>query len=127
MSTLTLAQRIEAIDGALAGIPHAFGGALALAYYAEPRATIDIDVNVFVPTTSFDEVAEPLVRLGAAADDPSVEARVRRDYWPRTRWLYAIAPAFRGKSANGRRHFRHWTVGGGKCAQATESPGENSG
>ena len=86
MSTLTLAQRIEAIDGALAGIPHAFGGALALAYYAEPRATIDIDVNVFVPTTSFDEVAEPLVRLGAAADDPSVEARVRRDGQVRVLW-----------------------------------------
>jgi len=86
VSTLTLAQRIEAIDGALAGIPHAFGGALALAYYAEPRATIDIDVNVFVPTTSFDEVAEPLVRLGAAADDPSVEARVRRDGQVRVLW-----------------------------------------
>ena len=26
-----------------------FGGALALAYYAEPRGTLDVDVNVFVP------------------------------------------------------------------------------
>jgi hypothetical protein len=32
-----------------AGIPHAFGGAFALAYYAEPRETEDIDVNIFVP------------------------------------------------------------------------------
>lgn len=32
-----------------AGIPHAFGGAFALAYYGAPRPTADIDVNVFVP------------------------------------------------------------------------------
>jgi hypothetical protein len=32
-----------------AGVPHAFGGALALAYWtAEPRGTRDIDCNVFV-------------------------------------------------------------------------------
>ena len=37
------------------GIPHAFGGALALAYYATPRATVDIDVNVFVPVARADE------------------------------------------------------------------------
>ena len=49
MSGLTLAQRVEAIDAALSELPHAFGGALALAYYAEPRSTIDIDVNVFIP------------------------------------------------------------------------------
>ena len=57
--------------------PHAFGGALALAYYAEPRATIDIDLNVFVPADRFPDVAAPLVALGVAADDP--EARRGRD------------------------------------------------
>jgi hypothetical protein len=86
MSPLTLAQRIQAIDTALSGLPHAFGGALALAYYAEPRATIDIDVNVFIPAARFSEVSEPLVGLGAAADDPSVEALVRRDGQVRVMW-----------------------------------------
>jgi hypothetical protein len=33
-----------------AEVPHAFGGAVALSYYAEPRETKDIDVNVFLPT-----------------------------------------------------------------------------
>ena len=28
------------------GIPYAVGGALALAYYAAPRATVDVDINV---------------------------------------------------------------------------------
>lgn len=35
-----------------AAIPHAFGGAIALAYAVpEPRATIDVDLNVFVDTS----------------------------------------------------------------------------
>lgn len=41
-------------------IGHAFGGALALGYVAEPRGTVDIDVNVFVPTARLDEVATAL-------------------------------------------------------------------
>jgi nucleotidyltransferase AbiEii toxin of type IV toxin-antitoxin system len=86
VSTLTLAQRVLAIDGALTDVPHAFGGALALAYYAEPRATIDIDLNVFVPAERFSEVAVPLVQLGAAANDPSIEALVRHDGQVRVMW-----------------------------------------
>jgi hypothetical protein len=31
------------------GVPYAIGGALAYGYWAVPRATLDIDVNVFVP------------------------------------------------------------------------------
>lgn len=86
MSMLTLAQRVLAIEGSLSDVPHAFGGALALAYYAEPRATIDIDLNVFVPAERFSEVAGPLVQLGAAADDPSIAALVRRDGQVRVMW-----------------------------------------
>jgi len=83
---LTLAQRVLAIEDALSGIPHAFGGALALAYYAEPRATIDIDLNVFVPAARFPEVAAPLIQLGAGADDPSIAAIVHRDGQVRVMW-----------------------------------------
>jgi len=59
---------------------------LALAYYAEPRATIDIDLNVFVPAERFSEVAVPLLALGAAVDDPSIAALVRRDGQVRVMW-----------------------------------------
>jgi hypothetical protein len=48
--TATLAEKITEIDVSLdaASVPHAFGGALALAFHVEePRATRDIDVNVF--------------------------------------------------------------------------------
>jgi hypothetical protein len=82
----TLAERIVALDAALTGVPHAFGGALALAYYAEPRATVDIDLNVFVPAERFGDVAGPLSALGAAADDPAVAAIARRDGQVRIMW-----------------------------------------
>lgn len=47
----SLADKIVAIDAALdaGGVPHAFGGALALAWCTQrARGTIDIDVNLFV-------------------------------------------------------------------------------
>ncbi|MFP5255340.1 MAG: nucleotidyl transferase AbiEii/AbiGii toxin family protein [Acidimicrobiia bacterium] len=85
MSGLTLAERVVALHQALADIPHAFGGALALAYYAEPRATVDIDVNVFVPAERFDDVAGPLRELGVTVDDQAAEL-VARDGQARVWW-----------------------------------------
>ncbi len=58
-----LARRLLAIHAAFAtaGIPHAFGGAIALAYCTgEPRGTIDLDVNVFVPHTTPDTALDAL-------------------------------------------------------------------
>lgn len=46
------------------GLVHAFGGALALAYVADPRGTIDVDVNVFSPFDEAPAVLEPLARVG---------------------------------------------------------------
>jgi len=86
LTVRTLAQRVTAIDEALAEIPHAFGGALALAYYAEPRATIDIDLNLFIPATRFDEVAAPLRNLGADVDAPAIAELARRDGQVRVMW-----------------------------------------
>jgi hypothetical protein len=68
-----LPEKVVAIHRGLsaARIPHAIGGALALAYYAEPRATVDVDVNVFVPTDRWPEVRDTLASLGVDVDaDP---------------------------------------------------------
>jgi hypothetical protein len=83
----TLAERVLAIEAALtkAKVPHAFGGALALAYYAEPRATVDIDLNLFVPADHAEVAAKPLRRLGVVVDDPA-EALARRDGQVRVWW-----------------------------------------
>lgn len=62
----SLPEKVVAIHDALAAarVPHALGGALALAYYAEPRATIDIDLNVFVSTARWPDVRDALSPLG---------------------------------------------------------------
>ncbi len=67
--------------------PHAFGGALALAYYAEPRATIDIDLNVFVAPSDYETVASALAVLGIDGR-PGVEAMVRREGQCRLWWSH---------------------------------------
>lgn len=67
-------------------VPHAFGGALALAYYAEPRATVDVDLNVFVPVDRARVVLEPLEELGVTVDRADVEGRARREGQVRVRW-----------------------------------------
>lgn len=51
---MTLPERVVALHRALARrrVPHAFGGAIALAYWTlDPRGTSDIDLNVFVAST----------------------------------------------------------------------------
>jgi hypothetical protein len=75
----SLPEKVIAVHDALrhAKIPHAIGGALALAYYAEPRATIDIDLNLFVPTDRRNEVAEALVPLGVDAGALESDALLR--------------------------------------------------
>jgi hypothetical protein len=68
---VTLAERLLALHHALhaAGLPHAFGGAIALAYATlEPRGTRDLDVNVFVPAAQAAAVVAALpegVTVGA--------------------------------------------------------------
>jgi hypothetical protein len=55
----TLVEKILRLDDELTehDVPHAFGGALALAYYTEdPRGTDDIDLNVFVDVQRADAV-----------------------------------------------------------------------
>ena len=108
MSGRSLADRVVALHDALATVPHAFGGALALAYYAEPRATIDIDLNVFVPPGCFDDVAAPLRALGVTVDDEAA-ALVARDGQARVWWdatpvdLFFAYDAFHEAAARGRR------------------------
>ncbi|MDJ0850739.1 MAG: hypothetical protein QNK04_20390 [Myxococcota bacterium] len=69
-----------------AGVPHAFGGAIALAYYATPRGTRDVDVNVFLPVTAFDRVLEVLVPLGVAPPSPALRRSLERDEQVRLHW-----------------------------------------
>lgn len=56
-----------------AALPHAFGGAIALAYCTlDPRGTDDIDINIFVGTRRLDDV------IGALPTDIEVTDTGRR-------------------------------------------------
>jgi hypothetical protein len=62
----SLPEKVSAVRRCLRDeeIPHAIGGALAVGYYGEPRSTLDIDVNVFVPTSRWHHIREALGPLG---------------------------------------------------------------
>jgi hypothetical protein len=81
-----LAQRLLAVHDALsaAAFPHAFGGAIALAYCTEePRGTRDLDVNVFIDPARAREVFAALpapVRV-ADADIQAAEREGQARVW----------------------------------------------
>ena len=81
-----LPEKASALHRALsaARIPHAFAGALALAYYGEPKATHEIELEVFAVADSWPVVRVALAPLGVdvAADVPALE----RDGRVRLRW-----------------------------------------
>jgi hypothetical protein len=84
---MNLPAKIVEITAALssAAIPHAFGGAIALAYcVAEPRATIDLDINAFVPVERASDVFAALP-AGVEHDDDDVR-HVHRDGQVRLWW-----------------------------------------
>jgi hypothetical protein len=67
-------DRIVVLHEALAGfeIPHAFGGALALAYHATPRGTVEIDCNVFLPVREAGPTIDRLAALGIEAPETAI-------------------------------------------------------
>lgn len=68
------------------GIPFALGGAIALSYWAEPRATLDIDVNVFVPEREAAHVLAVVAGLGGKVDLQRDEAAVETEGQVRIPW-----------------------------------------
>jgi hypothetical protein len=76
-----------------AEIPHAFGGAIALAYYAEPRATVDIDVNIFLVADEAANVAAVLRPLGVSVE-PKAVAKIRQQAQARLRWGRYVLDVF---------------------------------
>ena len=66
-------------------MPHAFGGAIALAYLTrDPRGTNDIDLNIFVPAT---DAARALAALPAGVEQaPDAADLIARDGQIRLWW-----------------------------------------
>ena len=84
---MTLPERLVALHRALARrrIPHAFGGAIALAYWTlSPRGTIDIDLNIFLPAEDCRRALRALP--DGVAQPPETEDVVARDGQIRLWW-----------------------------------------
>jgi hypothetical protein len=107
---MDLVEQVLALDAALsrARIPHAFGGALALAYWTEePRGTRDIDCNLFVPAT---DSAPVLAALPPGVEvPPGTERRIAAEGQVRLWWdgtpldlFFDYAPIHRAAAAGSR-------------------------
>ena len=84
---MKLSERLVEIHRALAAarIPHAFGGAIALAYWTlDPRGTSDIDVNIFVPATGSSRALDALPE--GIEQPPGLAEVIARDGQVRLWW-----------------------------------------
>jgi hypothetical protein len=74
-AALAVAARFEECH-----IPYAIGGAIAYGFYAEPRGTVDLDFNVFLPASDARAAMECLVESGLESDvEVEAEVAVRQD------------------------------------------------
>jgi hypothetical protein len=82
-----LAGRIVAVHEMLdsMGVMHQFGGAVALAWYRNPRATTDVDLNVTVAPADADPVLGALTHLGVSVSAAD-RALIKRDGQARLDW-----------------------------------------
>jgi len=86
---VALAAALEA-----ASIPHAFGGAIAYNYYGEPRATRDIDINVFSPQSQSERTLAVLQRAGVPLDIEQARQEILRTGQIRLRWEHVPVDLF---------------------------------
>jgi hypothetical protein len=107
---MTLAERLLELHARLAEakIEHAFGGAIALAYWTlEPRGTRDIDVNLFVPASDCERALAALP--DAIAHDQETVETIKRDGQVRLWWdntpvdLFFSYEPFHDEAARNRR------------------------
>jgi len=84
-----IAQALDAHE-----LPHAFGGAIALAYYATPRGTRDVDLNVFLAADAVDRVLAALLPLGVEPPGPQLRRALARDEQVRLHWEHTPLDLF---------------------------------
>src|SRR3954470_13077951 len=77
-----------------AQIPHAFGGAIANAYHGEPRATTDIDINIFLPESNHEGTLKALEQIGITIDWQRDSDIIKRDGQIRLQWPPTIVDLF---------------------------------
>lgn len=84
----TWAEKIALISQLLrtANVPFAFGGAIALNYHRDPRSTLDIDINIFLPPAKEDRVINVLKELYGLPDRDQLVAQFEERGQGRSIW-----------------------------------------
>ena len=67
---------VEALEAD--GIPCAVGGAIALGFWCPPRATLDVDLNIFVSADDVHRALAPLLALGVQGEMDTMKARLQQ-------------------------------------------------
>jgi hypothetical protein len=75
------------------GVRHQFGGAIALAWYRNPRATTDIDLNITLSPQHADPVLGAFLHLGVLVSDAD-RAAILSDGQARLQWGDALLDVF---------------------------------
>lgn len=70
-----VARLIEALEPS--GMTYAFGGAIALAAWSEPRATADVDVILWIEPAELDRAIGLLRTAGISIDESNAKTAVR--------------------------------------------------
>ncbi len=77
----SLATRLDEL-----GYEYAFGGAIALGYWAEPRGTIDVDLTLFIPHDKPSQCLWCLKELGCTFETSIAQESLSRDGFCRVQW-----------------------------------------
>ena len=82
------AAAAEALGAALeaGGHDYAFGGAIALGYWGEPRGTVDVDLTLFVPADQPPLCIQLLETIGCEVATPEAVASLREHGFCRARY-----------------------------------------
>lgn len=82
MTNLNVVGAVHALTATLedAGIEYAISGAIALAYWSAPRATLDIDVALNVPASALPFLLDTLTNSGYELRHDALEAVQRGDF-----------------------------------------------
>jgi hypothetical protein len=67
-------------------IPYAFGGAIAFGYHGEPRGTIDLDINIFIPPNENRQVINAFNELFPVDDAEALAEQVKNNDQLKTHW-----------------------------------------
>jgi hypothetical protein len=105
------------------GIDYAFGGAIALGYWAQPRGTLDVDLTLFLTPGDDQSVVDTLLAIGCEVDAAAARALLAELSFCRATFrgvdvdvflpmfdFYEIARARRARVKMGEEHIHVWSA-----------------